>query len=48
MMIHIVQNGDTLWKIAARYGTSVQRIAIDNNLNTQKSLVLGQALLILI
>ncbi len=48
MIIHVVQKGDTLWQIARRYGTSVQRIAADNNLNTQRSLVIGQALLILI
>ena len=48
VIIHVVQNGDTLWKIARQYGTSVQRIIADNNLNTQKGLVIGQALLILI
>jgi len=48
LIIHVVKSGDNLWAIANRYGTSVQRIAADNGLNLQRSLVIGQALLILI
>lgn len=48
MLIHIVQSGDTVWKIANRYGSSVQRISMDNGLAEQPVLVVGQALIILI
>lgn len=48
MLIHIVQSGDTIWNIANRYGSSVQRISMDNGLAEQPFLVVGQALIILI
>lgn len=48
MLIHIVQSGDTVWKIANRYGSSIQRISMDNGLAEQPFLVVGQALIILI
>lgn len=47
MIIHVVSQGDTVWKIAEEYGVSPQRVAADNGL-VQNRLVIGQALLILI
>ena len=46
MLIHIVRRGDTLYSIARRYGTSVQRIRSDNGLGENQTLVVGQALII--
>lgn len=48
MTIHIVQSGDTIYSIAAQYGVSPQRLMYDNQIEFPESLVLGQALLILI
>ena len=48
MYIHVVQQGDTIWNIASRYGVSTQRIIMDNGLASQPFLVEGQALIILI
>ena len=46
MLIHIVRRGDTLYSIARRYGTSVQRIRSDNGLGENQTLAVGQALII--
>lgn len=46
-MIYVVQEGDTIFNIAQRYGVSVQRITMDNGLNAQSALVRGQALILL-
>lgn len=48
MEIYIVQPGDTVSSVAARYGVSPQRLAADNSLLFPNSLAVGQALLILI
>ena len=48
IFIHVEEKGDTLWNIAQKYNTSVQRIITDNGLFDLKYLVVGQALLILI
>lgn len=48
MEIYIVQQGDTVSSIAARFGVSPQRIAADNALLSPDRLAVGQALLILI
>lgn len=48
MIIHIVQSGDTIYSIAAQYGVSPQWLMYDNQIEFPESLVLGQALLILI
>lgn len=48
MNIHVVQKGDTVWKLAKSYGTSEQRIISDNNIINPRNLVIGQALLILV
>ena len=46
MEIYVVEEGDTLYSIAERYGVSVSRLAYDNQIQNNQ-LVVGQALLIL-
>ncbi len=46
MIIHVVNWGDILWKIAKYYNTSVERIANINNLQNPDKLLVGQPLLI--
>lgn len=48
MEIHVVQPGDTMLGIAARYGVSVQAIIESNHIADPNNLVVGQALIILI
>ncbi len=48
MVIHVVQRGDTLYNIARRYGVSMQRLMSDNGLTASQTLVVGQALIILL
>lgn len=48
MLIHIVKKGDTIYKIAKRYGVSTGRIISDNGIANPRQLVVGQALIILI
>lgn len=48
MFLHTVAAGDTIYGIAARYGVSPARLLSDNGLSASDSLVVGQALLILI
>ena len=40
---HKVRRGDSLWKLASRYGTTVSRIKRDNGLRSDR-LVIGQTL----
>lgn len=47
MVIHIVQKGDTVWKIAREHGVSPERILLDNGITDPLRLVVGQALIIL-
>ena len=42
---YVVKSGDSLWSIANKYGTTVERIKKDNKLNSDK-LILGQKLII--
>lgn len=44
--IYTVVAGDTLWKIAQQFGTTVDAIAMANNLDPNKYLVVGQQILI--
>lgn len=46
MVIHVVEAGETLTSIAAKYQASVSRIAIDNELAFLSRLAVGQALVI--
>ncbi|MGM0883137.1 MAG: LysM peptidoglycan-binding domain-containing protein [Bacillota bacterium] len=45
-IIHTVQSGDTLWKIAQKYSLTVDAIVKANNLDPNKYLVIGQKLTI--
>ncbi|WNF23857.1 LysM peptidoglycan-binding domain-containing protein [Mesobacillus jeotgali] len=45
-VIHSVQSGDTLWKIAQKYGTTIDSIVKANNLDPAKYLYIGQKLTI--
>ncbi|WNB90771.1 LysM peptidoglycan-binding domain-containing protein [Bacillus sp. NEB1478] len=46
MYIHVVQGGDSLWKISQRYGVGINSIVKTNGLENQNILVVGQALVI--
>lgn len=43
---HVVQRGETLYKIAKQYKTTYDRIAIDNKIVNPNKLELGQVLII--
>lgn len=47
MIIHVVEQGETIWSISNEYGISTERIIADNGLFGLENLVPGQALLIL-
>ena len=47
MRIHVVKEGETLYSIAASYGTTVSRLIQDNGLDQKQYLVIGQTLVIL-
>lgn len=47
MIIYTVKNGDTLYEIANRYGTSPEILARDNQLATPAALTVGETLVIL-
>ena len=47
-MIHTVKPGDTIYKIAAEYGTTPSKIISDNDLKDPARLVVGEDLVILI
>ena len=42
-LTHTVRRGDSLWRLASRYGTTVKRIKLDNRLRGDR-LVIGQKL----
>ncbi|MDC3415301.1 LysM peptidoglycan-binding domain-containing protein [Aquibacillus salsiterrae] len=44
--IYVVQPGDTLWKIALKYGVTVTELQSENNLNATSYLSVGQSLTI--
>lgn len=48
MIIHVVQQGDTIESIAATYGVSVARLAMDNGLRNPEQLAMGQCIVIAI
>lgn len=48
MTIHIVKQGETLNTIATQYSVSVERIILDNGIEPKDTLVVGQALVILV
>ena len=47
MEIYVVKQGDTLYQIANRYGVSVDKIIMDNELTDAENLVVGQTIVIL-
>ncbi|OCT15876.1 spore gernimation protein [Paenibacillus pectinilyticus] len=46
MQIHVVQKGQTLYRISQTYGVSVDEVAAANELTPNQSLVIGQAMVI--
>lgn len=46
MQIHVIQQGDSLWRIAQIYNSSVQDIVQANQLSNPNQLVIGQSLVI--
>ncbi len=47
MEIYVVKQGDTLYDIATKYNTTVDKIVADNELNVSDQLVVGQTIVIL-
>ncbi|MBO5305750.1 MAG: LysM peptidoglycan-binding domain-containing protein [Clostridia bacterium] len=46
MVIYTVKQGDSLYSIAAQYGTTAERLLADNQLSSPTELVIGQTLVI--
>ncbi|MFD1037778.1 LysM peptidoglycan-binding domain-containing protein [Virgibacillus byunsanensis] len=46
MQIHVVARGESLWRIAQRYGTDINQIVLVNQLANANLLVIGQTLVI--
>ena len=46
MIIHVVQRGDTLYKIAQNYGVSIDKLVQDNQLTYPNNLVVGQDIVV--
>ncbi|MBD2872708.1 LysM peptidoglycan-binding domain-containing protein [Paenibacillus arenilitoris] len=46
MQIHVVQRGDTLYRMSQRYGVTVNEIAAANGIDNQNALVVGQSVII--
>lgn len=46
IIIYVVQNGDTLWKIAKKYNTTLEKIMDINNFNDTENLVPGEKVII--
>ncbi len=46
MIIHVVQQGDTIESIAVYYGVSAARLALDNGLDNPTQLAIGQCIVI--
>lgn len=47
MIIHVVQPGETIFEIAIFYGVNMQRLMIDNGLQSISTLVVGQTIVVL-
>ncbi len=41
MQIHVVQSGDTIWRIAQNYGSDMNQIVLLNELDNPDMLVVG-------
>ena len=46
MLIHVVQQGETLARIAEQYGVTPERVIIDNELPNPENLVVGQSMIV--
>ncbi len=46
--IHVVRSGDSLWRIARKYGTSIAKICEDNKLRADQVLKIGSQIQILL
>ena len=46
LVIHVVKQGDTVYKIAREHGTTERRIIEDNAIKNPRDLVIGQALIV--
>ena len=46
MIIHVVEQGQTLSSIAEQYGVTPERLIIDNELPNPENLVVGQSLIV--
>lgn len=46
LVIHTVRQGDTIYSLSRKYGTTVQKIIADNGLENINHLVIGQAIVI--
>ncbi|MFZ0369517.1 MAG: LysM peptidoglycan-binding domain-containing protein [Halobacillus sp.] len=46
MQIHVVEQGDSLWRISQKYGSDMNQIVLLNQLNNPDTLVIGQSLVI--
>jgi LysM repeat protein len=47
MTVYVIQAGDTLWKVAKRYNTSIDEILAINDIENPDMVYPGQKLLIL-
>lgn len=47
MIIHVVEEGETINSIAEQYGLSVNRLALENGISTSANLAIGETLVIL-
>ncbi len=48
MIIHVVQNGETIEMIANKYGVSADRLILENDINNPDNLVVGETIVVLI
>ena len=48
MIIHVVEQGETINSIAGFYGISAERLALDNGIDTQINLAVGETVVILL
>lgn len=47
MIIHVVEQGETINSIAGHYGISVERLILENGIRISDDLVVGETLVIL-
>ncbi|MEI3613672.1 LysM peptidoglycan-binding domain-containing protein [Pseudogracilibacillus sp. SO30301A] len=46
MRIHVIESGDTLWRLARMYDTTITQIALANQITSENILTVGQSLVI--